>query len=181
MSYFLIKNNPIFITWEKTAQFRRIIANDKKERWEKTLYLVGGINNKQVKEIEGIIFDKLTKIYNENPSSFKNDWYNFDLEGENAQFSIKDLLHDYCDYHNHGSLSGSNILHLEFKLKNKNIFKKLFFDDQDDIINILIDTNTVARIKGNLDNFTIYTDSFNLVCNRNIQIYPNDSEYFIGQ
>lgn len=159
--------------------FRKIIADNKKESLEKISYLAGGLSNNQVKEIEGIIFDKLTKIYNENPSSFKNDWYNFDLEGENAQFSIKDLLHDYCDYHNHGSLSGSNILHLELKLKNKNIFKKLFFDDQDDIINILIDTNAVSRIKGNMDNFTVFTDNYNLVCNKNIQLYPNNPKYFI--
>jgi len=190
MTYYIIDNKPVFLSWARNRELFSIVSKDKDPIWRIWSRIVGHKENEEKNEL---IFDELNKKYLDNPDDFNPNWVEFDLKDKEASENVWDLLYDYCTLYWYAFLSGSYELDLSEKLeadynlelyrypmgkvfnlnhfvKPKKWWWKYTYKMKWRVIQVTINTDTVTHIKWNLKEFTIYMWNFKIIFGEKLSI-----------
>lgn len=188
MSYVIINKIPIYLSVQRFKELENEVTKDKDPIWITSSTIQG---HKESIEKSELIYEFLNQKFIEDSERFLKDWLQFDFEGEEASLNVWDLLYDHCVYYGNSFLQdhrdfqeklssdyeGESLIYpmgknftLNYRIKDT---KRLWLFQRKisyRLIQIVITTNKVYHIVGTLSNFKIYTKSFNLTCNENIEI-----------
>lgn len=188
MPYFLINKCPVFLTHNRYNILFNEISRDKDADWITSSTISG---HKEVEEKNLLISEFLLNEFKKNEKHFLNEWFNFNLLGEEAVNNVFDLLYDYSDYYKNSYLkdlrtdsekliddynSGSylnpygKIFMISYLIKQNNWFNNFANISNKNKIDFLIDIDTVKSIKGNLSDFQIQFVSAIIRFNKNVSV-----------
>jgi len=187
MSYYLVDQNPIFLTWAKYQQLLREAA---KKLGVNTIS--ARIQNTEADyKVDEYIANKLELLYEEDKSVFLKEWKTISLKGEEAQDNLWDLIYDYCYYYRNCYLKdirsvedkiADDYSNRSYRLPMGKTFllvheakPQKWFDILSNKvgkqIEVKINMEEVVEISGTLENFTIITSRYNIDCNKNLRIW----------
>jgi len=186
MPYYIINKQPVFLTTRNYKILENIVSKDKDIRWQGP-----SIQGTQIcKEKSRLMFKELSQQYKLNPYKFQKQWIEFDLEMEEAEGNIWDLLYDYGCYYRNSFLTDkrdfterliSDYEHesLLFPM-GKNFYFCILMSTKSNFLNYLlskksffqleINVESIKKISGTLNNFTVISDLFQLTCSENITL-----------
>jgi len=195
MPYYIIENIPIFLPHKKYNELREEVSKDKSPMWRTSSMIQG---HAEAEEKNNLMYLLLIKRYIEDKDKFLHEWFSFDLIGEEASLNVWDLLYDFSSYYGYSYLkdfrdfsdkleadySGELFLYpmgKEFSfnhfVKPQKWWWKYRYKMKGRSVELIIDTQKVIRIDGNLKDFTIhFNDSF-VKISTNIKVYFNKTPY----
>jgi hypothetical protein len=131
-------------------------------------------------------------MYLEDPENFYKEWVYFDLHNDKAVYNVWDLIYDYCCYYGCGYLSdlrdetqkltdnlleGGNyffpqgkVFVLNYIVHPARWIDKFTKKSNRKVIQFKIEANKVKRIVGNLADFIIIFDNYQLHLGKTIKI-----------
>lgn len=195
MSYYIIDSYPVFLTHKKYSELRKEVSKDKSRMWRISSRMQG---TKETEEKDNLMYDLLFKKYNEDKDKFLENWYSFDLLGEEASLNVWDLLYDFSSYYGYSYLkdfrdflekmeadhSGELYLYPMGKVFSFNHFVrpskwwwKYKYKMKGRIIELIIDTNKVSRINGNLKDFYVQFNDSLVRFHTSVQVYFSKMPY----
>jgi len=191
MPYYLINKQPIFLSTTRYRELEKLVTKDKDIMWIGISCMAG---SKETKEKSELMFNALNKIFLDNPDYFNSYWVDFDLKDKEASENTWDLIYDYCHFYGNASLSDDRdfseklkadyeresinypmgrVFTLNLFLKSRNCWWTFSPKRRERIIQVIINTDKVNHLKGNLKEFIVYADDWNLICGENFQIDLN--------
>jgi len=204
MSYYLINNQPVFLTNSRYRKISKIIAKGKDTLWEMKSIMAG---SKESEVRDKLMFEFLLKEYSKNLNNFKKNWVNFDLGDDEATENVWSLLYDHCRFYEHKLFlsdlrddvekflsdyegdSPSGPMGSVFTIDSfVNFSKKQWisiYKKKDFKVRFYINSEKIQQIEGSLDNFTVLADDYTLVCNDELLIFPHsffrEEDYLINE
>lgn len=187
MSYYTINNIPIYISNKTDKIFSDIWGREKSAMQLIARHLKGEENN----EYEIFCYDFLLDVFNSNKEIFKMDFEEFEFVGNDCKFEIFDLIYDYCNYYGHArivdernfeqriiadysgldlSFPSGKIYILQHVVRPYRWWWRYTNNIMNRKINILLDTSKIHKIRGTLEEFTIYFENYYIICGKDIEI-----------
>lgn len=190
MPYYIINNQPVFLSWEHSRKLNEIVSNDKGSVWRIASQIHG---HKESEEKSKLVYEELNKIYFRDPDNFKTEWIEFDLKGKKASENIWDLLYDYCHFFGFAFLTDlrdypekftadykgelysypmGRVFALNHFMKSAKMWWKFNNKNIGRTVRVIIDINKVNRLQGSLSEFIVTTNNYKLFCGINFEIHP---------
>jgi hypothetical protein len=187
--YFIINRQPVFLPSERYRELEGIISEDKGPEWRIASVMAGSEESEEKSEL---MYDTLSRVFSEDPQHFNSHWMEFDLLGNEAAANTWDLLYDYCHYYGHAFLSDlrdipekltadflgdsysypmGKVFALNHVVKPNRWWWRISRGMKGRVIRAIVDVDKVARLKGNLRRFVLYSDNYKMICGKNLDIY----------
>lgn len=192
MPYYIINKQAVFLSWARSKELNELVSKDKDSSWRISSVIHG---HQASEEKSKLVYEVLNKKYIDDPDDFKSAWVEFDLKGKEASKNTWDLLYDYCHYFGYAFLSDlrdySEKMSADFKgelfsepmgkvfalnhlMKPTKWWWKYIHKMKGRNVRVVINTEKVKRIQGNLEKFIIYTDNCEITCSQSIfTLMPN--------
>lgn len=190
MSYYLINKQPIFLSLSRDKQIRKEALKDKDAEYRVASMIAG---TEESIEAQRLMFNVLKAKYDKDPERFYSEWVKFDIVGDEASQNVWDLLYDYCDYHRYAYLSDlrdpvkkivddyegnsytfpmGRVFVLEHFVKPARWWWKYTHKMSSRTIRLIIPSENVCRLVGDLINFVIFTKGSMMRCGHDFDIFP---------
>ena len=190
MSYFIINKQPVFLSWSRYKQIREEALKGKDAIYKISSTIAG---HKETKETQKLMYEVLKAKYDKDPKQFYSEWVKFDIVGDDASRNVWDLLYDYCHYYGYAYLSDlrdftqkladdyegdsyaypmGQLFALIHLVKPTRRWWKYTHKMTGRIVKLIIISENVHRLVGDLTNFTIFTKDFQIRCGRDFEILP---------
>jgi len=101
MPYYSIKGYKVFLSHSRWLEINRFAMAHKDPQFRVSAAIAG---RPEAREAEELRVQYLNKLCQEDPTTFFQEWVEFDLRGREAQENAWDLLHDYCSFSRVGCL-----------------------------------------------------------------------------
>lgn len=191
MSYYVINDQPVFLTWEREKALKGKALAEKSAQFRIGAIIAKTAENKEAKKL---MRSYLEELYIKNPKDFYSVWAYFSMCEKDARENVWELLNDYCLYYGNAYLSdirtvpeklmyeheGDPYLYpmgeafiLNHIVPTHKWWLRYINKMADRIIKIKIEIDNISHIEGDLSNFIIYTKHINLKCGSDIEIMPH--------
>jgi len=189
MGYYVINKHPVFLFGPRLHQISEEALKDKSSLWEMGALTTG---RKEAKEAEELIYKTLKAKHDKDPELFYSEWVRFDISGKEASQSAWTLLYDYCCYYGYAYLSDLRdfvdklideyegdsysyprgyVFTLNHFVKPARWWWKYIYKMTGRTIRLIIVTENIYRLVGNMADFTIFSKDFRLKCSQNLEIF----------
>ncbi len=186
MTVYLVKRQPVYIPFSRMQELKEELLKEKSAQYRVASIIAGSRENE---ETSRIIRQFLLAEYEKDPSRFYSEWVKFNIVGEEASKEIWPLLHCYCLYYGYASLvdlrTTMNVimdnLHstdmeypmgkafiLEHQVRPARWWWKYTHRMANRKIQVLIIPKLAYRLAGELKDFTIYTKSLRIKCEKKL-------------
>lgn len=190
MPYYIIDKQPVFLPESRERELR-LEALKGKSATNVVLSEIAG--TKEGAEADELIYQALKAKYAEDPDQFHEDWVHFDLVGRDASDNVWDLLYDYCHYYGCGYLSdlrdfSQQLMDQYFSDPLRYPMGKVFSFNHfvpprkwwwkyvrrttGRMLRLVIVTEHVRRLTGELTDFVVQTTSHLIRCAGDMNILP---------
>ncbi|MFC1737752.1 hypothetical protein ACFL1G_01735 [Planctomycetota bacterium] len=140
-------------------------------------------------QAQKLMYKFLKSQLEKDPENFVSEWVKFDITGSEAAENVWDLLYDYSCYYGHSYLSElrlpyqqitddwlgnplqypmGKIFAFNHYVKTKRWWWKFTCRMNQRIVWVIINTNEVSRLTGDLRQFILYAKVFYIQCNEKI-------------
>lgn len=190
MAYVIIQRKPVFLhaTQYETLRDKALAQQTPEFRIDSTI-----AGSREQRKAGSLMCEFLKAQYEENPSRFEAEWAEFDLKGRDASANVWDLLYDYgcsygssyvCDLRSQDQRLVSEWLGdcLAFPMGkvfafNHDVKSRGFLNGfllrRNRTATVVIDTDRVSRLRGNLSRCEVLTGHIDMRCDGNLTLIPS--------
>lgn len=183
MPYYVINNRPVFLFTSRWKKLQKLSLKHKDPEFRFDSMIQG---TKACKEAQKLMYRFLKSQCEKDSEHFNSEWVKFDITGSEAGENVWDLLYDYSCYYGCSYLSdlrepSQQIIddylgnQLQYPMGKIFVFNhcvkpgrwwwKYTRKMTRQTISVIINTDDVIKLTGDLGNFRLYAKSFCMQCN----------------